>query len=205
VELLADGTKVRYSAEGWHDKDALGRRLDKGGLSGRILSTEGFRGTICRFSAEEALLSKIAGEEAPEVLATRAAVRELESRLQVLITHLTPKDFEILVDLIFRAAGYHRISELGAELRDIDLDLISPLTNEHVAVQVKSTLTPSALAAVEEELLALPDYHRLYVAVHSPGKGLHSDGELIELLLPDRMAALSVRYGLAEWLVNRTE
>jgi hypothetical protein len=92
-----------------------------------------------------------------------------------------------------------------AQLRDIDLDLISPLTDEHVAVQVKSALTGAQLQDVEKELAALPDYHRLYVAVHSLDEGIESSDELVELLLKDRLATLAVRYGLVEWLIDRAD
>jgi hypothetical protein len=92
----------------------------------------------------------------------------------------------------------------GRKLRDIDLDLISPLTDERVAVQVKSALTGAELRAVEKELGDLTsDYQRLYVAVHSPGEGLASEDEKVELLFRDRLAELALRYGLSEWLMSR--
>jgi hypothetical protein len=203
VTLLPDGSKLRHTVDGWRDTDAAGRRLDKSTLSGTIVSTEGFRGTICRFAAEDALLRRIAAEEAEEVVATREARNELRRNLEKLIRRLGPKDFELLIDLIFRGAGYQRVSELGAQLRDIDLDLISPLTNERVAVQVKSSVTNAELRDVEKELAALPDYSRLYVAVHSPSEEPKTDDEIIELLLPDRIADLALRYGLSNWLIDR--
>lgn len=203
VKLLPDRTKVRQTVDGWHDKDEKGRQLEKNTLSGAILSTEGFRGTICRFAAEEALLNRIAAKESEQVVATRSATKELEGALEHLIRRLAFNDFELLVDLIFRGAGYQRLSVVGGQLRDIDLDLISPLTHERVAVQVKSALTAAELRAVEDELKALPSYSRLYVAVHTPTEGLEPADDLVSLLLADSLAELSLRYGLTEWLMDR--
>lgn len=71
-------------------------------------------------------------------------------------------------------------------------------------MQVKSTLSLSALRNVEQELTDLSYDGRLYVAVHSPRPGLVSTGsEFLELLLPDRLAQLSVRYGLVSWLTDK--
>jgi hypothetical protein len=203
VSLLPDGSKLRTTIDGWHDTDERGHRLDKSTLSGRILSTEGFRGTICRFAEQDALLRRIAGEEPEAVVTTKRVALELQGALRELIVGLHPHDFEILVDLIFRGAGYQRVSEVGAQLRGIDLDFISPLTNERVAVQVKSALTSAELRAVEEELIDMNGYARLYVAVHSPSSELKASDDAIELLDLDRLSELALRYGLGQWLIDR--
>jgi Restriction endonuclease len=204
VKLLEDGTKVRDSVDGWHDTDAAGRLLDTRSLGGGILATRGFQGTIGRFGAEDALLRRIRAEQRDEVVAAQKAASELEKAVEQLISNLTWPDFEIFVDLIFRAAGYQRVSEVGGPLqRDIDLDLISPLTDEHVAVQVKATLTPRELADVVESLGRLPDYGRLYVAVHKAPEGLETTDEIVEVLTRDRLASLAVRFGLVTWLIDR--
>jgi hypothetical protein len=116
VTFLQDGTKTRQAVDGWHDKDAREHLLTKGTLSGLILMTGGFKGTICRFSHEDALLRRIRAEEAEEVVATRTAREGLEGALERLIGRLGAQDFEIMVDLIFRGAGYQRVSELGAQI-----------------------------------------------------------------------------------------
>jgi hypothetical protein len=145
----------------------------------------------------------LAGERSPIAAAALEANEALERAVEALIRELSPQDFELLVDLIFRGAGYQRVSDVGRQLRDIDLDLVSPLTDEHVAVQVKSTLNAPTLRRVEQELTDLSYDGRLYVAVHSPAQELKSENELVELLLPDRLAELSVKYGLVAWLTDK--
>ena len=51
---------------------------------------------------------------------------------------MNPGDFEIFVDLLFRSDGWSRIGTLGKTTKDIDIELISPITNERAIVQVKS-------------------------------------------------------------------
>ena len=203
VTLLPDLTKTRKVAGSWSDTDAGGRRLEERVLPGTVTATKGFRGTICSFSAEEALRRILAGERSPVATAALEANEALERAVEALIRDLSPQDFELLVDLIFRGAGYQRVSDVGKQLRDIDLDLISPLTDEHVAVQVKSRLDGAGLRRVEQELTDLSYDGRLYVAVHSPAGGLKSESELIELLLPGRLSELSIKYGLVAWLTDK--
>jgi len=99
-------------------------------LRGDLLKTQGFRGTICDVKIKEYVINKINGKEPEEVKATVEAMRELESRVATLITKLRWQDFETLIDLIFREAGYNRTSDVGKTQKTFDLDLISPVTGE---------------------------------------------------------------------------
>lgn len=119
VTLLDDLTKTRKAKDGWSDTDARGRRLEQRMLSGAITTTAGFRATICRFNAEEAVLRTLAGERAPAANAVLEANSALEQAVESLIRELSWKDFELLVDLIFRGAGYQRVNAVGKQLRDM--------------------------------------------------------------------------------------
>ena len=48
------------------------------------------------------------------------------------------KDFETLVDLLFRQAGWRRLSVLGETMKYADLELEEPITMERYQVQIKS-------------------------------------------------------------------
>ena len=127
----------------------------------------------------------------------------LEPAVAPLIKQLSPHVFELFVDLIFRGSGYQRVSDVGKQIQHIDIDLISPLTGEHVGVQVKSQLNNPELREVEQRLTDLSFDGRLYVAVHSPSPGLATANELVELLLVERLAELAVKYGLVAWLTDK--
>lgn len=58
IELLKDGSKTRKTINGWSDKSLKGELLDKKNISGRILATQGYRGTICRGPDLQYLLKK---------------------------------------------------------------------------------------------------------------------------------------------------
>jgi hypothetical protein len=53
-----------------------------------------------------------------------------------IIKELHPKDLEIFTDLVFRQSGWQRVGVSGGTEKDIDLDLISPVTGERIAVQI---------------------------------------------------------------------
>ena len=122
-----------------------------------------------------------------------------------MIQRLTWQDFETLTDLIFRGAGWQRLSETGGKQKTLDLDLISPLTMEKVAVQIKSRADLTAFQEYQARFADLQGYARCYFVVHTPARNLAPDAETDDLKLwtvPD-IARLSVRYGLTEWILDK--
>jgi hypothetical protein len=116
------------------------------------------------------------------------------------------RDFEILVDLIFRGAGLQRINELGGTMKSIDLDLVSPLTGERYAAQVKSQAGATELQAIQDAFSDHADFSRIYLVVHSPDPSLIHTRDVqppFEILGPQRLAELTVRNGLTDWLVRQ--
>jgi hypothetical protein len=139
ITLLPDKTKVRHVIGRWSCTDIHGEPLQESQLSGYLLRMRGFRGTICKVKEIEYLVRKINGDVQPEVEEVLKAKAELESRIETLIRKLSWKDFELLIDLLFRQAGWQRLSELGKTKKDIDIDLEYPLTGDSFYVQVKSS------------------------------------------------------------------
>ena len=80
---------------------------------------------------------KINGTAQPHVLAAQRALEALVVSLVPIVQKLHRKDLELLTDLIFRQSGWNRIGVTGGTTKDIDLDLLSPLTGERIAVQIK--------------------------------------------------------------------
>lgn len=207
ITLLADKSKTRPAIGQWRSTDINGKPLQKNQLSGKLLSMEGFRGTICSVKEFDYLVQKINGQINKETAEAVEALSTLELKIEALIRGLHWKDFEILVDLIFRQAGWQRVGVLGETEKTIDLDLLSPITSERYAVQIKSKASRAELERYQRKFTDMQGYNRLYFVVHTPSNDLiEAEAKLseeIKLLLPDKIAHLAVMYGLADWVNAR--
>jgi hypothetical protein len=205
IRLLPDKTKIREVIGKWSNKDISGKELAADTLSGKLLKTQGFRGTICEVSESSYVLLKINCEESLEVIDTREALNSLETKLGALIKHLQWKDFEILIDLIFRQAGWQRLGVTGKTEKTLDLDLLSPVTNEKAIVQIKSSSNFSEFRHYIAEFTKMKDYSKLFYIVHSPEKDLLPlpTDEKIKLLLLDEITKLSINSGLINWIIKK--
>ena len=208
VKQLCDLTKTRTTIDGWHDCDINDKPLLKASLSGKLLATEGFQGTICTISEHSYLLHKINGTTEPHVLAAQQALDSLIESLVPIVQKLHPKDLEVLTDLIFRQSGWNRVGVAGGTTKDIDLDLLSPLTGERVAVQVKSRANMGQYDAYREKFADMRGYSRFYFVTHSPNAKLASsatqaaDPSFLFWGAPE-LAAQAARNGLAGWLLDK--
>ena len=136
-------SKTRNVAGKWNDCDIEGNPLIKARLSGKLLAVQGFQGTICSVKEQDYLLHKINATSEPHVAEAQTAQENLITALIPIIKNLHPNDLEILTDLIFRQAGWQRTGVAGKTEKDIDLDLLSPITEERIAIQVKSRASVS--------------------------------------------------------------
>ena len=208
VVQLEDKSKMRRTTSaGWSCKDVKGQELLMSRLSGKLLAMQGFRGTICTVREAEYLVNKINGIEPIEVAEADAALLQLQNKVEVVIRSLTWQDFEMLIDLIFRQAGWQRVSVLGGTMRTLDLELISPITNERYGVQVKAKADlPLFEKYKTESMTDMQGFTQFYFAVHSPAPGLSAadtEMENVKLLLPADIARLAVQYGLAQWVIDK--
>ena len=115
-------------------------------------------------------------------------------------------DFEILIDLIFRQAGWQRVSKLGGIQKTIDLDLLSPIMEERYAVQVKSQAGLSQFKKYQERFQDMKGYSKIYFVVHTPDTDLQKydlEDNVFELIFSDKIAQLAIKYGLIEWIMNK--
>ncbi len=207
ITLLPDQSKTRPVIGQWRSTEITGRPLQKNQLSGSLLSMEGFRGTICTVKEFGYLVQKINGQVLKDVEEATEALSTLEQKIEALIRRLHWKDFEILADLIFRQAGWQRVGVLGETEKIIDLDLLSPITVERYAVQIKSKANLEEFESYQQKFADMQGYTRLYFVVHTPSNDLAQaeDGstEEVELLLPKDIAHLAVKYGLADWIIAK--
>jgi len=123
------------------------------------------------------------------------------------IAKLHWKDFETLVDLLFRATGWRRVSVLGETMKFSDMELEEPMTGDMYQVQVKSAATVHDLREYTEAF-AGGKYRKLFFVVHSPDPRLEkipqSDDGAVQVILPRRLAEMVVDLGLLSWLLNKT-
>lgn len=208
VTRLPNNEKERQAIGGWKASDIHGETLLKGRLSGRLLAVQGFQGTICTVSDLNYLLHKINGTVEPHVAVAQAAYENLQAALVPIIRKLHPKDLEILTDLVFRQSGWQRVGVSGGTEKDIDLDLISPVTGERIAVQVKSKANAAVWRAYREKYADMRGFSRFYFVTHSPDKNLRKEAAVADdpdfvLWDVERLAAQAVRGGLTGWLLDK--
>jgi hypothetical protein len=208
IELLEDQTKLRRTIDGWHDCDIEGNPLYKAKLSGKLLATQAFQGTICSVAEHNYLLHKVNGTVEPHVSAAQAALDTLVVTLVPIIKKLHPKDLEILTDLIFRQAGWSRTGVAGGIERDIDLDLLSAITNERIAVQVKSRASEREYLDYRSKYANMRGYMRFYFVTHSPTAKLETvaaaaDDQSFVFWGPQELAQYAARNGLVGWLLDK--
>jgi hypothetical protein len=207
VTRLDDGTSVRKAIDGWKNTDINGRRLTKSQLSGGLLAVQGFRGTICSVKSSYAL-HKINGTNPPQVEKAKQSLMGLESALLPIVGQLQWRDFELLVDLIFRNNGFNRIGDLGKTEKDIDLALESAITGDLFAVQVKSAATLEQYNSYRERYNAMVGFERFYFVTNVAIDAVEKDSLLREdkkfnYWGPNEIVRLALRSGLAQWLLDK--
>src|SRR5262249_49920687 len=131
-------SKFRRTVEPWCDCAVDGRLLAINALPGKISQLQGFRATVCRVRYAELLRRTLNGTRSLLATAIRDHREILAQHLAMAIKELHWKDFETLVDLVFRAAGWVRVSVLGQQAKAYDLELQEPIIGDRYVVQVKS-------------------------------------------------------------------
>lgn len=204
--MLEDAiSKYRNTVDGWHDKSATGKLLVLNELPGKLAMLQGFRGTACSVKERDLLRRVLSGTRSDLAVAVSAHREALASELERAIRGLHWKDYETLVDLVFRHAGWERVSVAGQQERGYDLELREPITGERYLVQIKSKANRAALNRTVEQFSA-DDYRRVFFVVHTPSKDLQEATDLPEycqLVDPKQLAQLALHAGLVPWLEGK--
>jgi hypothetical protein len=198
-------SKFRRTAVPWSDRAANGRLLVVNDLPGKISQLQGFRGTACQVKHSDLLRRTLNGTRSPLAIAISDQLAALAQHLMRAIEELHWKDFETLVDLVFRAAGWIRVSVLGQHAKAYDLELREPITGDRYVVQVKSRAglrdLQSTIANFSPE-----NFRRVFFAVHSPEDDLAEASDVpdhVEIVSPQRLGQLAMDAGLAGWLEDK--
>lgn len=206
------GPSIRNDYEGvtrpvygkWRDQDLNGKSLDINQLPGALTKTQGYRGTSCQIEKHigEYLIRRILGERIEEVEMAHRSLKDLKVHVEHIIRHhLDPKDFELLVDLIFSTSGWRRISLTGGTQKLIDIAMVLPSTNEKAFVQAKMNVSQKDFEFYKRQLAKTP-YDRLFFA-YANGNINNPDDSQITLLDGTKIADHAIRSGLTHWLLER--
>lgn len=204
-EIEKDEVSQYRRVEGfWSDKDVNGQALCTDNISGRLLRVMAYRATICSIRYPDDLRRLLNAERSNEYRAVDAALRNLGKEVEGAIKRLHWKDFELLVDLLFRSAGWRRVSVLGKSVKFTDMNLKEPITGDCYQVQVKSEASLSDFERYRNQFDSRL-YRRLYFVVHSPDKSLESatGDEKVQLILAGRLANMVMDAGLVRWLMEK--
>jgi restriction endonuclease len=198
-------SKFRRTLEPWSDRSMNGRLLIESELPGKLAQLRGFRGTTCRVRDSDLLMRVIEGTRSRLAADIAAKRSELSLKLEAAIQQLHWKDYETLVDLVFRHAGWNRVSVLGQQAKGYDLELREPVTQDRYIVQVKSSADLPDLEQTTAGFSA-DDYRRIFFVVHSPSKALEEATDVpshVEIVAPSRLAQLALEAGLSSWIENK--
>jgi len=198
-------SKFRHTVNPWSDHTENGRLLIVNDLPGKISQLQGFRGTVCRVRYPDLLRRTLNGTRSEIATAISDQRAKLADHLTNAIKELHWKDFEILVDLVFRAAGWVRVSVLGQHAKAYDLELREPITGERYIVQVKSRAGVADLNTTISSF-SPEDYHRIFFVIHSPRKNLADYADIpehVDIVSPERLAELAMDAGLVGWIEEK--
>jgi hypothetical protein len=189
---------------GWNSTDIAGSPLTRDRLSGSVTKLTAYRGTSCRVepSVADYVVRRINGQRTPEVERALAAAEGLREAVVALMRLLGPRDFELLVDLVFSASGWRRLGIVGKTQKTLDLDLLLPSTGERAFVQVKSATSQGELDDYVQRLADAGPYDRMFFVYHS-GNASTSDERVI-VIGPNKLAEMVLDAGLVDWLVRKT-
>lgn len=208
VTELPDGSRSRNVIGSWQCADLKANPLLIDNIDGRITKVQGYRGTICGFEMTDYLLRKIKGDVQPEITAARNALNDLKVTITELISGLWWGDFELLVELIFSRAGWQRVSVLGKQEKDIDLDLYSPVSGKRVFVQVKSNTDLEEINRYYKLFKSYRSskvYQEMFYTYHTgPDKNTcgisDPDVSLFDL---EKITDLVIQMGLIDWVISK--
>lgn len=200
-----NGARSRRLVDRWRNVDLKGRRLRIDSMTTRVTKVTSFQGTICRPDGASDILRRIRGEQSPTRQRTQETVERLIHDVGDLLDQLHQDDFELLIELVFSASGWRRISATGGTMKTFDLVLNLPSTNENSFVQVKSQTDQKTLGKYIEDLRNHTGFNRLFFAYHTPAEPLHNpEPERVTIWSRYDIGRQVLQAGLVEWVLNRT-
>lgn len=202
VQNADDGSRLRRTVDGWRNTSIGGEPLLVSRLSGKLTKTQMYQGTICEVEERDYLLRRINDQPTPELAAAEATEKVLVQQILAMVKLLTPKDFELMVELIFSRSGWQRQSSTGGTQKTLDLDLLLPTTRERAFVQVKSRTNTAQFDAYAAEFASTDAHARMFYVWHTGT--IHREAPAnVTLWGPDIIGGQVLDAGLLGWLKER--
>jgi hypothetical protein len=190
----------------WHNHNTHGHPLIINQIPGNISKVQRFQGTVCNVRAVEELRRLLNNQPSQAFQSISGAKEGLMQEVEKGLKGLHWKDFETLVDLIFRNAGWRRTSVMGETMKFADLELEEPITGDLYQVQIKSAATVDDFERYVQNF-SYGSFRKFYFVVHSPEEKLANYqgimDENVELILPRQLAQMVVDFGLTDWLLRK--
>lgn len=198
-------SKYRKVAGKWSCTDSDHAPLIATQIPGSLSKLQGFRGTVCRVKEVDTLHRLLNSQHSEAFEAITNASESLAAEVEQGLKLLHWKDFETLVDLIFRGAGWRRVSMAGETMKYADLELEEPMTGDVYQVQVKSTASRLDYEKYAQQFSS--PFKKFYFVVHTPQNDLSqklvAKNKAVELMLPKQIAQKVVEFGLVNWLLKK--
>ena len=199
-------SRYRKVAGQWKNHDINGNPLIINQIPGSISKVQRFQGTRCRIKEVDDLRRLLNNQPSQAFQAISEAKKLLIEEVERGLKGLHWKDFETLVDLVFRNAGWRRTSVLGETMKFADIELEEPITGDLYQVQVKSAATVDDFEKYAKNF-SPGNFRKFYFVVHSPQEKLANyqgvTDKDIELILPRQLAQMVVDFGLTDWVLKK--
>lgn len=200
------GRRVRRIIGGWRDTDIQGSPLEIDSLSTRLTQLAAYQQTLCGVRAMDYLVNRINRDKEPFIAAAERARDDLIAAAETMIPTLHWADFELMVDLIFAASGWRRVSEVGGSKQaDTDLILEQAATGEKAFVQIKSKTSRKVFGDYVERFRRAETFDRMFFAYHSPVTAFTAPeiGRPTHVWDRTMLAEKTIQAGLFDWLLEK--
>lgn len=193
---------------GWKNTDVNAKRLEVEKLAGHLIRIQRFQGTSFVLDKEnnDYLKLRLSGNVPHYIVDLDNATRDMHSAIAKAIKKLQPKDFEILVEIIF-SQSWRRIGTSGGCEKFVDITFEDPLSNaDTIAVQVKSKTNSKEIDSYLKQSDHIDRYKRFYFAYHtgSINEGDYRGQENVTFLDCNKLSKLVIDSGLIHWLREKT-
>jgi hypothetical protein len=197
------GPRSRSTIGAWRNTSIGGRPLRTQSLTSKLTQVGNYRQTICQVGHDAYLLRKINDTSEPIVAEAEAARKMLIDVATRMIGELHWADFEVFADLILARGGWQRVSVLGETMADIDMLIEQPTLGERATVQVKSRANQSVLDEHIRHFQRSGETRTFFIC-HSPDGKLSTNATAgVHVWAGSELAAVAVKSGLFEWLMDR--
>ena len=198
-------SKYRRVEGSWKNTDIKNNPLFLSDIDGEITKIARYQGTRCLVHSKDKLYRLLNRIPSDEYIKINENIKQLSVFIVEAIKKLNWKDFEILIDLIFRQSGWIRVGISGESVEFADLELYEPVTNNRYAVQIKQQADVNVLKEYISKFNS-NIFKKFYFVVGIPDKNLinyNPSNEQIEILTPKRISELIIKLGLLDFILKK--